>query len=126
MEDAGLAPQDIGYISAHGTGTVQNDAAESAAVHLAMGAHARKLCISSQKSMTGHTIGGAGAIECGATALILHHRIATPTINYHDPDPACDLDYVPNVARPLPELNAALSNSFGFGGHNCSLALTRV
>lgn len=126
MADANLAPEEFGYISAHGTSTIQNDAAESAAVKTAFGDHARKLCVSSQKSMTGHTIGGAGAIECGATALILHHQIATPTINYREPDPACDLDVVPNTARPLPELKAALSNSFGFGGHNCTLALTRV
>ena len=126
VENASLEPTDIGYISAHGTSTIQNDAAETAATKIAFGEHARKLCISSQKSMTGHTIGGAGAIECGATALILHHQIATPTINYRERDPNCDLDYVPNVARPMPELKAALSNSFGFGGHNCSLALTRV
>ncbi len=126
MEDAGLAPADIGYISAHGTSTIQNDAAETAATKIAFGEHARKLCISSQKSMTGHTIGGAGAIECGATALILHHQLATPTINHRERDPNCDLDYVPNVARPLPQLKAALSNSFGFGGHNCTLALARA
>lgn len=126
LADAGLVPRDIGYISAHGTSTIQNDAAESAAIKRVFGDHARKLCVSSQKSMTGHTIGGAGAIECGATALILHHQVATPTINYREPDPACDLDCVPNTARPLADVRAALSNSFGFGGHNCTLALTRV
>ncbi|MFH0907941.1 MAG: beta-ketoacyl-[acyl-carrier-protein] synthase family protein [bacterium] len=126
MSDAHLAPEDVGYISAHGTSTRQNDAAETAAVKIAFGAHARRLCMSSQKSMTGHTIGGAGAIECGVTALILHHGIVTPTINQREPDPVCDLDYVPNEARKAPELKAALSNSFGFGGHNCTLALTRA
>lgn len=126
LDDAGLAPADIGYISAHGTSTRQNDAAETVAVKGVFGEHARKLAMSSQKSMTGHTIGGAGAIECGATALILHHGLMTPTINQCVPDPACDLDYVPNVARKNPDLRAALSNSFAFGGHNVSLALTRV
>jgi 3-oxoacyl-[acyl-carrier-protein] synthase II len=75
--------------------------------------------------MLGHSIGGSGAIECAATALALHHRILTPTINQTDPDPACDLDYVPNVAREAPDLRVALSNSFGFGGHNCSIVLDR-
>lgn len=126
LEDAGLAPEDVDYISAHGTSTRQNDAAESGAIRQAFGKHADKLAVSSQKSMTGHTIGGAGAIECGATALILHHGIITPTINQRERDPMCDLDYVPNVARPAPGLRAALSNSFGFGGHNASLAFRRI
>jgi 3-oxoacyl-[acyl-carrier-protein] synthase II len=125
LDDAGLAPADVGYISAHGTSTIQNDAAETAAVKIVFGDHAHRLAISSQKSMTGHTIGGAGAIECGATALCLHHNILTPTINYREQDPHCDLDYVPNQARPAPDVRAALSNSFGFGGHNASLALVR-
>jgi 3-oxoacyl-[acyl-carrier-protein] synthase II len=125
LDDAGLAPADVGYISAHGTSTIQNDAAESAAIRKVFGDHAKKLAVSSQKSMTGHTIGGAGAIECGATALCLQNRVLTPTINYHEPDPACDLDYVPNTARSAPDVRAALSNSFGFGGHNASLALKR-
>lgn len=126
LQDAQLNPEQVGYISAHGTSTQQNDADETTAVKIAFGDHARKLGVSSQKSMTGHTIGGAGAIECVATALILHHRILTPTINYETPDPACDLDYVPNQAREAPKLRAALSNSFGFGGHNATIALERA
>jgi 3-oxoacyl-[acyl-carrier-protein] synthase II len=84
------------------------------------------LAISSQKSMTGHTIGGAGTIEAAATALCLYHGILTPTTNYETPDPECDLDYVPNTAREAPQLKAALSNSFGFGGHNCSILLEKL
>ena len=100
VADGGIAPEQVGYISAHGTSTPQNDADETAAIRLAFAAHADKLAVSSQKSMTGHSIGGAGTIECAATALCLHHRVLTPTINYETPDPACSLDYVPNEARP--------------------------
>jgi len=126
LADAGLAAETVGYISAHGTSTTQNDADETAAVKLVFGPHARRLAVSSQKSMTGHTVGGAGAIEAATTALILYHRVLTPTINYETPDPACDLDYVPNAARPAPDLRVALSNSFGFGGHNATLAFQRA
>jgi len=125
LTDAGVSPEDIGYVNAHGTSTQLNDAIETQAIKLVFGAHAKRLAVSSVKSMLGHSIGGSGAIECAATALALHHRILTPTINQTDPDPACDLDYVPNVAREAPDLRVALSNSFGFGGHNCSIVLDR-
>jgi len=126
LEDAGITPEQVGYASAHGTSTPQNDADESLAIKLAFGQHARKLAVSSQKSMTGHCVSGAGAIECVATALSLHHSVLTPTINYETPDPACDLDYVPNQAREIRGLKFAISNSFGFGGHNATLVLERV
>jgi 3-oxoacyl-[acyl-carrier-protein] synthase II len=126
LADAGLPAEAVGYISAHGTSTTQNDADETAAVKSVFGPHARRLAVSSQKSMTGHTVGGAGAIEAAATALILYHRVLTPTINYETPDPACDLDYVPNEARAAPDLRVALSNSFGFGGHNATLVFQRA
>lgn len=126
MQDAGVRPDQVGYISAHGTSTTQNDADETTAVKIAFGAQARQVPISSQKSMIGHTVGGAGAIEAAITALILHHRVLTPTINYETPDPACDLDYVPNQAREAKQLRVALSNSFGFGGHNATLVLERA
>lgn len=124
MEDAGVTPERVGYVSAHGTSTVQNDADETAAIKLAFGDHARKLAVSSQKSMIGHTVGGAGAIDCAATALCLHHGVLTPTINYRTPDPACDLDYVPNEARQAP-VGVAMSSAFGFGGHNAVLIFKR-
>jgi 3-oxoacyl-[acyl-carrier-protein] synthase II len=126
LEDAGLEPSAVDYVNAHGTSTRQNDACETAALKQVFGPHAARLAVSSQKSMIGHTIGGAGAIECAATALALRHGILPPTINYEEPDPDCDLDYVPNVARPAPGLKAAVSNSFGFGGHNCALVLERA
>lgn len=126
LEDGAMDAEQIDYISAHGTSTHHNDAGETAAVKRVFGAHARRLAISSQKSMTGHTIGGAGAIEAAATALSLYHGVLTPTINYETPDPECDLDYVPNTARETDSLRAALSNSFGFGGHNCSILLEKL
>jgi len=126
MKDGAIAPEQIQYISAHGTSTPHNDAAESAAIKKAFGDHAFRLSVSSQKSMTGHTIGGAGAIECATVAFCLYKGAITPTINYETPDPRCDLDYVPNVARDAPGLAAALSNSFGFGGHNSSILLESV
>jgi 3-oxoacyl-[acyl-carrier-protein] synthase II len=126
LEDAQRSPEDVGYISAHGTSTQQNDADETTAIKLAFGNHAYKLAVSSQKSMVGHTVGGAGAIECVATALCLHHRVLTPTMNHDQPDAACDLDYVPNRQRAAPDLQVAISNSFGFGGHNCTLVLERT
>lgn len=125
MADSGVAPEDIGYVNAHGTSTQLNDAIETQAVKLSFGDHARKLAISSQKSMLGHSIGGSGAIECAVTALTLYHRVITPTINQVERDPVCDLDYVPNTARQAPDLRVAISNSFGFGGHNCSIVLDR-
>jgi 3-oxoacyl-[acyl-carrier-protein] synthase II len=126
VEDAGIPRENIGYISAHGTSTIQNDHDETVAVKRAFGEHARKIAMSSQKSMTGHTIGGAGGIEAAVTALSLHHGVLTPTINHETPDPECDLDYVPNVAREAKDVKAALSNSFGFGGHNSSILFEKV
>lgn len=126
MEDAGVTPKQVGYVSAHGTSTPQNDADETLAIKAAFGHHARELAVSSQKSMTGHSVGGAGAIECAVTALCLHHGVLTPTINYETPDPLCDLDYVPNEAREVKHLKVAISNSFGFGGHNVTLVLERA
>ncbi|MBD3305282.1 beta-ketoacyl-ACP synthase II [candidate division KSB3 bacterium] len=126
LQNAGIAQEEIGYVNAHGTSTLQNDLCETTAIKTVFGEHAFRLAVSSQKSMIGHTIGGAGAIECAATALALYHQILPPTINYEYPDPQCDLDYVPNQARPVNSLRAALSNSFGFGGHNCSLVLEAV
>jgi 3-oxoacyl-[acyl-carrier-protein] synthase II len=105
---------------------LHNDSDETAAIKVAFGDHARKLAVSSQKSMVGHTVGGAGAIDCATTALCLHHGILTPTINYETPDPACDLDYVPNEAREVKDLRVALSNSFGFGGHNSTIVLEKA
>jgi len=115
----------IGYINAHGTSTHHNDLCESIAIKTVFKHDAYRLAISSQKSMIGHTIGAAGVIECASTALSLYHGIIPPTINHEEPDPECDLDYVPNEARDVNNLEAAMSNSFGFGGHNCSLVLER-
>jgi 3-oxoacyl-[acyl-carrier-protein] synthase II len=125
LADARLPLSSIGYINAHGTSTRQNDLSETVAIKQVFKDQARNLAVSSQKSMIGHTIGGAGAIECAVTALTLRHGIITPTINYKEPDPECDLDYVPNEAREVKNLEAAVSNSFGFGGHNCSIVLER-
>jgi 3-oxoacyl-[acyl-carrier-protein] synthase II len=125
IASAGIPKESIGYISAHATSTIHNDAAETKAIQEVFGQHAYRIPISAQKSMTGHAIGAAGAIELATTALILHHQVATPTINYEVPDPECDLDYVPNRARKLESAQAALSNSFGFGGHNATLVLER-
>lgn len=124
MSDAALAREDVHYVNAHGTSTELNDKLETVAIKDLFEEHARRLAVSSIKSMMGHSLGAAGAIECAATALALHHGTAPPTINYRTPDPECDLDYVPNEARPM-KLEAALSNSFGFGGHNVCLALVR-
>jgi nodulation protein E len=125
MADAELAPQDIDYINAHGTGTLANDATETRAIHLAFGAHASRLAISSTKSMHGHALGASGALELVAVLGALRDGVVPPTINLEQADPACDLDYVANVARPMP-VRAALSNSFAFGGLNAVLALKSV
>ena len=117
LRDAGIQPSQVQYVNAHGTSTDQGDKAETIAIKRAFGEHARKLAISSTKSMTGHLLGGAGGLEAGISVLALRDQIAPPTINYEFPDPECDLDYVPNQARPL-EMEYALSNSFGFGGTN--------
>jgi nodulation protein E len=125
LADAGIDHADIGYINAHGTGTLANDATETKAIKRCFGDHARKLMVSSTKSMHGHALGGAGAIELVATAMALGEGVIPPTANYQRPDPACDLDCVPNEAREL-RVKAALSNSFAFGGLNAVLALKRM
>jgi len=124
LADAKLDPSAIGYINAHGTSTELNDKNETIAVKHVFGDHARKLAISSTKSMTGHTLGAAGGIEAGITALALARGVLPPTINYETPDPDCDLDYVPNQPREA-RVDAAMSNSFGFGGTNAALILAR-
>ncbi len=124
LADAKLAAQDIQYINAHGTGTAANDAAETQALHRVFGAHAGKLAVSSTKSMVGHALGAAGALEMVATLLAIREGIVPPTIGYLGPDPACDLDYVPNEARAM-TIDAALSNSFAFGGLNAVLAVKK-
>jgi len=124
LRDAGLAPEAVDYINAHGTSTPYNDANETLAIKTVFGEHAYRLAVSSIKSMIGHTLGAAGAIEAGATVLSLTHGILPPTINYEYPDPDCDLDYVPNKAREVP-IRVALNNSFGFGGTNATTAFRR-
>ena len=124
LDDARLAPDDIGYINAHGTSTTLGDVAETTAIRSVFGPHADRLAVSSTKSMTGHLLGAAGATEAAATALALTHGVLPPTINLTTHDPACDLDYVPNDARES-RVRAALTNSFGFGGQNASLVMVR-
>ncbi len=124
LADAGMNPADIDYINAHGTSTPLNDVVETRAIKRVYGEHARKLAISSTKSMTGHMLGGAGGIEAAFTALTLKHGIIPPTINLQNPDPECDLDYVPNEARQM-KIQAAMSNSFGFGGTNAVIIMKR-
>lgn len=121
LAKAGLRPEDVDYINAHGTSTPLNDKSETAAIKQVFGPHAYKLAVSSTKSMMGHLIGASGAAEAIATVLTIHHGVIHPTINYHTPDPECDLDYVPNVARKA-KVRAAISNGFGFGGHNTTIA----
>jgi len=124
MKRGGIRPEEIGYINAHGTSTPLNDAMETKAIKTAFGDYARKVPISSTKSMTGHLIGAAGAIEPAICIMTILKGIIPPTINYEHPDPECDLDYVPNVARPA-RVDMALTNSFGFGGHNSVLIFRR-
>lgn len=124
LEDAGVAPEEVNYINAHGTSTPYNDKIETLAVKKLFQEHAFKLAISSTKSMTGHLLGAAGSFEAGITALAIFHQLLPPTRNYEHPDPECDLDYVPNQSRPA-EIQFALSNSFGFGGTNAALLLKR-
>ncbi len=124
MIDGDIDPSRVGYINAHGTSTQQGDLNESRAVRAVFGAHADRVAVSSTKSMTGHLLGAAGGVEAAFTALALCHGLLPPTINLDDPDPACDLDYVPLRARRA-EVDVALSNSFGFGGTNVTLALAR-
>ena len=124
LASAGVAPTAIGYINAHGTSTPYNDKFETIAIKRVFGDHARRLAVSSTKSMTGHLLGAAGGIEAIATVLALHHGLLPPTINYDTPDPDCDLDYVPNQARKV-DVEYALSNAFGFGGTNATLAFRK-
>jgi 3-oxoacyl-[acyl-carrier-protein] synthase II len=124
LADAGVDPTEVGYVNAHATSTPLGDSAETRVIKLAFGEeHAKKLAVSSTKGATGHCFGAAGAVEAVFTVQALVDRKAPPTINYDEPDPDCDLDYVPNVARELPDLTVAVSNSFGFGGHNASLVV---
>jgi 3-oxoacyl-[acyl-carrier-protein] synthase II len=124
LKNAQLNPEDIDYINAHGTSTPLNDRCETTAIKTVFGDHANRLAISSTKSMTGHMLGGAGGIESAFTALTLHHQCAPPTMNLENPDPACDLDYVPNTAREM-NIRVAMSNSFGFGGTNGVIVMKR-
>ncbi len=125
LNDAGLNPDDIDYINAHGTSTPAGDVAETKAVKRAMGNHANKVAVSSTKSMTGHLLGAAGGIEAIFSILAIHDQVLPPTINLTNPDPECDLDYVPNVARET-KVNIAMSNSFGFGGTNGTLIFKKI
>jgi 3-oxoacyl-[acyl-carrier-protein] synthase II len=124
LRDAGIEPSQVQYVNAHGTSTDVGDRIETEALKRAFGAHAHRLAVSSTKSMTGHLLGGAGGLEAGITVLAIRDQIAPPTINLENPDPLCDLDYVPNRARPM-RIDYALSNSFGFGGTNGCLVFKR-
>ncbi len=123
LRKAGLAPENIDYINAHGTSTQLNDRLESMAIKQVFGPRAYDVAVSSTKSMTGHLLGAAGAVEAMVCVKAIHHSLIPPTINYETPDPECDLDYVPNEARET-RVQAAMSNSLGFGGHNCTLLFT--
>ncbi len=126
LADAGVAPEEVGYVNAHATSTPLGDSAETRVIKRAFGEeHAKKLAVSSTKGATGHCFGAAGAVEAVFSVLAVADGKAPPTINYEEQDPECDLDYVPNVARDLPDLRVAVSNSFGFGGHNASLVVRR-
>ncbi|HEX2035949.1 MAG TPA: beta-ketoacyl-ACP synthase II [Chloroflexota bacterium] len=120
LQQARLDPESLDYLNAHGTSTPLNDRTETAAIHAALGHHARRMAVSSTKSMTGHLLGAAGGVEAVVSVLAIEHGVIPPTINYEHPDPACDLDYTPNSARERP-VRTAMSNSFGFGGHNATL-----
>jgi 3-oxoacyl-[acyl-carrier-protein] synthase II len=124
LEDSGFAPDRIDYINAHGTSTPLNDRCETIAIKTVFGDHAKSLAVSSTKSMTGHMLGAAGGIESVFTALSISDQIAPPTINLKSPSPECDLDYVPNEARKM-KIRAAMSNSFGFGGTNAAVVMSR-
>ena len=124
LADAGITPADVDYVNAHGTSTQLNDAGETKALKIALGEHAYKVAISSTKSMIGHLLGAAGAVEAIATLLTINRGMIHPTINYENPDPACDLDYVPNEARRK-DVRIAISNGFGFGGHNAVVVLKK-
>jgi nodulation protein E len=124
LDDAGVAPEQVQYVNAHGTGTTANDETETKALHQVFGAHAKTLAVSSTKSMIGHALGAAGALEAVATVMAVRDAVAPPTMGWLGRDPACDLDYVPNEARPM-QIDVALSNSFAFGGLNAVLAVKR-
>jgi 3-oxoacyl-[acyl-carrier-protein] synthase II len=124
LKDAGIKPEDVDYINAHGTSTLYNDRIETLAIKKVFGDHARKLAISSTKSVTGHLLGAAGGVEMIATALAIKNAMIPPTINYETPDPECDLDYVPNKPRAH-KIRVAASNALGFGGHNATLVLKK-
>ncbi|PYR50064.1 MAG: beta-ketoacyl-[acyl-carrier-protein] synthase II [Acidobacteria bacterium] len=124
LESAGLGTECVSYINAHGTSTPQGDKIETVAIKRCFGDHARSLAVSSTKSMTGHLLGAAGGLEAGITALAVHHQLAPPTVNLDEPDPECDLDYIPRASRPM-RIDYALSNSFGFGGTNAALLFKR-
>jgi len=125
LKDADLQPEDVDYMNAHGTSTQLNDKIESKAIRDVFGKHAYKLAVSSTKSMMGHLLGAAGGVECAIAALAIKNGIIPPTINYEVPDPECDLDYVPNKPRKA-DIKVAMSNSLGFGGHNCTIALKKI
>jgi 3-oxoacyl-[acyl-carrier-protein] synthase II len=125
IESAGVAPTVVDYINAHGTSTPHGDKIETLAIKRCFDEHARKVAVSSTKSMTGHLLGAAGGLEAGITALAVHHQLAPPTINLEHPDELCDLDYVPEGARAM-KIDYALSNSFGFGGTNAALLFKKM
>jgi 3-oxoacyl-[acyl-carrier-protein] synthase II len=125
LRDAGINPSDVDYVNAHGTSTPAGDVAETLAIKRSFGDLARKVAISSTKSMTGHLLGAAGGVEAVFTVLAMRDQVAPPTINLDNPDPGCDLDFVPNAARDM-KINIALSNSFGFGGTNGTLVFRRL
>jgi 3-oxoacyl-[acyl-carrier-protein] synthase II len=126
LRKAGIEPKTIGYVNAHGTATPMNDRVETMALKRVFAKHAYRLAVSSTKSMTGHMMGAAGAVEAIFSVLALHRQVLPPTMNYEEPDPDCDLDYVPNQARPVVDLEAALSTSIGLGGHNAALLFQRL
>jgi 3-oxoacyl-[acyl-carrier-protein] synthase II len=125
LRNAGVAPDAVQYVNAHGTSTPQGDVAETKAAKTTFGAHVHRIAMSSTKSMVGHLLGAAGGVEAVYTAMAIHHQVAPPTINLHNPDPECDLDYVPNTAREM-KIDIAMSNSFGFGGTNGTLVMRRL
>ena len=125
LRDANINPGDVSYINAHGTSTFLNDKVETLAIKKVFGDSAKKIAVSSTKSMTGHLLGAAGGVEFAACCLAMERNIIPPTINYEHPDPDCDLDYVPNQARKA-KVDVAISNSLGFGGHNATLCLKRL
>ena len=124
IEDAGLFPDDIDYVNAHGTSTPLNDAVETKAIKHVFGDQAGNLAVSSTKSQIGHLLGASGGVEAVVVSLGIHNQVAPPTINYETPDPELDLDYVPNEPREM-KINAVISNSFGFGGHNGTVVFKR-